>query len=839
MSLAQNPKTLEFFAASGSTLATGPTVSAQTFTLLENTNNPTGLTSAPYTTGGSPVTVTFSLANQQYNTASWPLVPAATNPGYFFGGTTTAGSDQYAASSLFQTTGAFGGATDAMFTSSPLNTGGPGNGISAANNYSIALFASSTVLRNAAIPVPGRIQMADLTITFSRAVSNPVLHFGGLGASVTSGTLVTSLSQEFTLLTPGITLSKLSGTTELSVSGTQINNGSAAPNAGCGAGGACGSVLFSGKNITAITLRVYLRSTGPGTIWAGNPQGAGDAATLGVSLNTPIDLSIAKTQSSPSPAIGSNMTFTLTASNLGNNNATGVTVNDILPAGYTFVSATPSAGTYTPGTGVWNIGGLATGTNATLSIVAKVNLTGPYSNTATITGNEDDPVSTNNTSTITPVPVLRTDRQITKTVDNSTPAVGSNVVFTLNALNNGPSPATGVTVTDVLPAGYTFVSNTTPTVGTFNNLLGIWTIGNLASAAGGNMTITAQVNATGPYTNTATIAGTETDLVAGNNSSPITPVPVPTSDRSISKSVNNITPAVGSNVVFTLTATNNGPSTSTGTTVTDLLPTGYAFVNAIPSAGTYNSGTGVWTIGSLANGASSTLAITATVKATGTYANTATITGTENDPATGNNSMTITPVPVPITDRSISKSVNNATPAAVGSNVVFTLIATNTGPSTGTGITVTDVLPLGYTYVSSTPPAGTTYTPATGLWTIGTLTSGATSTLTITATVKATGPYGNTATITGTENDPNIGNNTETITPTPIPTTDRSISKSVNNATPAVGSNVVFTLIATNTGPSTGTGITVTDVLPLGYTYVSSTPPAGTTYTPAIPGYGQ
>ncbi|MBC8988544.1 hypothetical protein H9X96_22620, partial [Pedobacter sp. N36a] len=71
-----------------------------------------------------------------------------------------------------------------------------------------------------------------------------------------------------------------------------------------------------------------------------------------------------------------------------------------------------------------------------------------------------------------------------------------------------------------------------------------------------------------------------------------------------------------------------------------------------------------------------------------------------------------------------------------------------------------------------------------------------TATLTITAKVNAAGIYANTATITGTENDPTPGNNTPTSTPVPTPTTDRSLTKTVDNATPAVGSNVVFTLVA-------------------------------------------
>ncbi|KRD78488.1 hypothetical protein ASE43_20350 [Lysobacter sp. Root983] len=93
---------------------------------------------------------------------------------------------------------------------------------------------------------------------------------------------------------------------------------------------------------------------------------------------------------------------------------------------------------------------------------------------------------------------------------------------------------------------------------------------------------------------------------------------------------------MGTNVVFTLTVTNNGPSASAGVSVADLLPNGYTYVSD-NGAGAYVSGTGVWTIGSLANGANASLQITATVNATGTYANTATVTSTTNDPTTTNN----------------------------------------------------------------------------------------------------------------------------------------------------------------------------------------------------------
>jgi uncharacterized repeat protein (TIGR01451 family) len=55
-------------------------------------------------------------------------------------------------------------------------------------------------------------------------------------------------------------------------------------------------------------------------------------------------------------SIGDQVTFTLTLNNLGPNTADGVHVQDLLPAGYAFVSATPSQGTYTSTTGDWNVG---------------------------------------------------------------------------------------------------------------------------------------------------------------------------------------------------------------------------------------------------------------------------------------------------------------------------------------------------------------------------------------------------------------------------------------------------------------------------------------------------
>lgn len=92
---------------------------------------------------------------------------------------------------------------------------------------------------------------------------------------------------------------------------------------------------------------------------------------------------------------------------------------------------------------------------------------------------------------------------------------------------------------------------------------------------------------------------------------------------------------------------------------------------------------------------------------------------------------------------SLSKTINNAAPT-VGQNIVFTIAAT--AASTVTNISVNDLLPAGLTYVSSTPSTGT-YTAATGIWNIGTLSAGATATLNITATQIQSGAVTNIATL--------------------------------------------------------------------------------------------
>lgn len=113
------------------------------------------------------------------------------------------------------------------------------------------------------------------------------------------------------------------------------------------------------------------------------------------------DIGLTKTVSNATPGVGTNVTFTVTATNAGPNAATALQVTDTPPAGLTFVSATPSQGTYNQGTGVWNVGALAVGASATLQIAATVNGTGPVTNSATRTSSTPvDPNPANDSASV-------------------------------------------------------------------------------------------------------------------------------------------------------------------------------------------------------------------------------------------------------------------------------------------------------------------------------------------------------------------------------------------------------------------------------------------------------
>lgn len=117
--------------------------------------------------------------------------------------------------------------------------------------------------------------------------------------------------------------------------------------------------------------------------------------------------------------------------------------------------------------------------------------------------------------------------------------VGNNLTYTADVLNEGPKDATGVTFTDTLPNGVSFVSATAMKGSCIqSNGIVSCTIGSLPDTANAQITIVVTATATGTVTNRMSVTATETDLALANNSATQTGTVLPTYTLTVTKSGN-------------------------------------------------------------------------------------------------------------------------------------------------------------------------------------------------------------------------------------------------------------------------------------------------------------
>ena len=492
-----------------------------------------------------------------------------------------------------------------------------------------------------------------------------------------------------------------------------------------------------------------------------DPVTSNNNATETTAVVVRADLSITKSDS-PDPAVaGTALTYNISVANSGPSNATGVTIVDTLPTGVAFVSA--SAGcTEAAGTVTCDVGSLPSGASASVTVQVTVGpgVTGPITNSASVTGSETDPNTANNAATETTAVVAQADLSITKTGSPDPVVAGTALAYSITVTNSGPSNATGVTITDTLPTGVAFVSATADC----SEVSGTVTcdIGSLPSGTSASVTVQVTVGpgVTGSITNSASVTGSQTDSNSANNNATETTAVVVRADLSITKAGSPDPVVAGTALAYSITVTNSGPSNATGVTITDTLPTGVTFVSATADCSEV-SGTVTCDVGSLPSGASGGVSIQATVDpgVTGSISNFASVAGNEPDPAAGNNAVAEATIVVARADLSISKT-DSTDPVTKDTNLSYELTVTNNGPSDATGLTVNDTLPSGTRFLSASEDcieSGGTVTCD-----LDELARDSTSTVTILVRVNpsAKRTITNTATVVGNETDPDPSNNT-------------------------------------------------------------------------------
>jgi uncharacterized repeat protein (TIGR01451 family) len=554
------------------------------------------------------------------------------------------------------------------------------------------------------------------------------------------------------------------------------------------------------------------------------------------------DLSIVKMVNNATPALNDSVTFIITLNNGGQAPATGTQVTDILPASFQYVSSSASQGAYDNTTGIWNVGTVGVGNAAaTLQITATTQTAGATSNTAEVTASGVfDPDSTPNNhnaaeddqSTINLTVTLGTsDLSLTKTVDNPAPNVGGQVVFTITLNNDGPDAATGVVVTDLLPAGLQFVS-ASATNGSYSTGTGVWNVGDISVASPAmTLTITAQVQTAGAKTNTAEVTvsdQSDPDSTPNNHNATeddqksVTVTPLQ-ANLSITKSDSPDPVVPGASLTYTITVKNNGPDAAQNITVTDNLPSGVTFTSCLSASGngacggTGNNRTVTFT--TIPNGAVETITLQATVSNAAvegsTISNTASVaSATTFDPSVPNTATADTSVHTPAADLQVTQT-DMPDPVFLGSNVTYNIAVKNNGPDTATSVTFTDPVPGNTTFVSLSSPLGwdcAGFGTTSNSCTIGALAANATASFTLVVQVNSNAPAGsntiqNTASAsTASPNDPTTGNNSS-IEQTSV----AAPSLSVNNAsgtegnTAGTGGSVQFTVTLSAASTSTVT----------------------------------
>lgn len=349
---------------------------------------------------------------------------------------------------------------------------------------------------------------------------------------------------------------------------------------------------------------------------------------------------------------GEQLTYTITISNDGDVDRTGVVVNDVLPEYTNYVNGSAShGGNFSAGSVNWSNlivpakGSLSVTFNVTVAPSLPLGLL-KIENIAKIIdpANPSKPISAK--TSLATEGKLESSKTVNDNKGNKDKIAQANEIISYSIVvkNNGGSLLTGINVKDVLPVGLTYVAGSANLGGVFstnNNELS-WLV-NLASESSINLTfdakVVADVNGFDKITNTAHIVSPN-----GQSLSPSVDIDVdPSTDLIISKTL--LTPGpvkTGDYVSYTITVENLGQNKATGVTITDALPGSLDMPLDIQS----NKGktsfdkdnkTLSWKVGDLALNESSTLTFKARIVASGTLVNTASVKADQPDSKMNNN----------------------------------------------------------------------------------------------------------------------------------------------------------------------------------------------------------
>ncbi|GAA2524738.1 hypothetical protein GCM10009860_00610 [Microbacterium mitrae] len=450
-----------------------------------------------------------------------------------------------------------------------------------------------------------------------------------------------------------------------------------------------------------------------------------DEDTDTVTITEVADLTVVKTASASEFLAGTAVSWTIAVTNRGPSNSDAtpenpIRITDAIPSGVTDVEATGDGWTCAVADGVLECvrtTDLPVGAAPVITVngMLESNATGVVENTAVVTPDltpQPDGGEPDSSTSTTPI-VLSADVSVVKDLKTGIIA-GKNAAYTLLVHNAGPSDATDVVVVDTLPDGLTFVSIDETDVATCADASGVVTctlVEPLVAGASETLTLHVAVDAgvLDDVTNVVEVTTSTPDPEPGNNEDEHTGTTASVVDLSITKTTETEIGAIGSELQYTLSVANAGPSVARGVVITDPLPeslTGLSAVGDDWSCVITAVNEVSCLLGELAPGETAapvTVTVRIEAEAYPEVSNTATVeSATPEDPSTlGDNTSTETIPVAPLSNLTIVKTAESAVVAA-GTNASFLVEVTNHGPNSAeTDVVLTDTLPAGLTFVSA------------------------------------------------------------------------------------------------------------------------------------------
>ena len=581
------------------------------------------------------------------------------------------------------------------------------------------------------------------------------------------------------------------------------------------------------------------------------------------------DVSVTKTDS-PDPVIaGEELFYTVTVTNDGPDEAAGIVVVDDLPPEVVYLSDDGNCDYDALDHQLTcEIEDLASGESFSFVIKTRVEFdavideddgTLEIFNTVSVGAASVDDDLTNNSETEQTFVQEEADLAITKVCkpDDELPA-GETGTCTIFVDNLGPSSARDIVLTDTnLSDGDFTIGTITPSQGSCSGPVdGVITceLGDLDPATpstSGRATVEIEVTADEDVdiNDVANVTSPTPDPDPSNNQAEESISVQAIADLSIDKD-GPATATAGTDITYTMTITNDGPSTATGVIIEDNLSAGVDILSVTASGGaTCNAGVPgdaarptVCSFGNLVDGASRTMSIEAHIHPdfVGALHNDTRVSSSTVDDDLSNNLDTIVTDVTGSADLSVTKT-DSPDPVLAGDPLTYTITVTNGGPSTAEDVVVTDELPDDVTFVEGVDGNGATVCaliqPGEVACELGDMEPGETKTIYLTVLVDPSVPDGavlvDTVTVSSPTPDPNPGNNTDTESTNVDTAADIWLDKTATQRSGNPAPVVVYELIVHNdTGcesdaqstptPNCGTGgpsdaqdIVVTDTLPL------------------------